>query len=288
MADGLGTHGLAAAADGFAAAAPVVLAAGIWDRERGVSYLPDSYSAAILAAGGLPLIRPPRAASAGQIAGLLDRADALLIPGGADFDTERLGLGPVHPRARPVPAAQQDADVALVTAALERELPVLGICYGMQLLGLVGGGRLHQHLPDDAPGTVAHQGAGGGDTQHEVEVLAGTGTAAALGLPGGGRVRICSAHHQALASAGPGWRVSARDADGLVEAIERPGPALTIGVQWHPERGELLSGLFAALVAAGQERAARVGAQRGAAPTRDAALPETALPESALGGREGA
>jgi len=229
---------------------PVVLVAGICDDERQVSYLPDSYSAAVMRAGGLPLVRPAGLGSPDLISALLDRVDALLIPGGRDFDTERLGLGPVHPQARPVPTAQQDADVALVTEALRRRLPVLGICYGMQLLGLAGGGLLHQHLPDDAPGTVAHRGDGGTDTEHDVRVTAGTATAAALGLPGGGPVSVRSAHHQALASAGPGWQVTARDADGLIEAIERPDDPLTIGVQWHPERGELPSGLFAALVAA--------------------------------------
>ncbi len=229
---------------------PVVLVAGICDDERQVSYLPDSYSEAIMGAGGLPLVRPAGLGSPGLIGALLDRVDAVLIPGGADFDTERLGLGPVHPQARPVPTAQQDADVALVTEVLRRRLPVLGICYGMQLLGLVGGGRLHQHLPDAAPGTVTHRRPGGGDTEHEVRVTAGTGTAAALSLPGGGQLSVCSAHHQALASAGPGWQVTARDADGLIEAIERPGDLLTVGVQWHPERGEAPSGLFTALIAA--------------------------------------
>jgi len=227
--------------------------AGVSDPEQGRSVLSDRYGEALLRAGGLPLIRPSGVGSPALVDDLLGQADAVLIPGGRDLDTERLGLGPVHPRAALVPSAQQDADVALVSAALSRGTPVLGICYGMQVLGLVGGGRLHQHLPDDAPGTVAHRDADGGEVRHEVQIRPGTRTAAALGLPGGGSLRIRSSHHQALTSAGPGWQVTAQDADGLIEGIEHAGPGLAIGVQWHPERAEpggAEDGLFAILIAA--------------------------------------
>jgi putative glutamine amidotransferase len=232
---------------------PVVVIAGVSDAERGRSVLSDGYGEAVLRAGGLPLIRPAGVGSPALIDDLLEYADALLIPGGRDLDTERLGLGPVHPQARLVPPGQQDADAALVSAALGRGIPVLGICYGMQLLGLVGGGCLHQHLPDDAPGSVVHRAADGEEVRHDVTILPGTRTAAALGLSGGGSLHIHSSHHQALASAGPGWQVTARDADGLIEGIEHAGPGLAIGVQWHPERadpGGAQDGLFAILVAA--------------------------------------
>lgn len=233
---------------------PVVVIAGVSDTERERSVLADRYAEAVLRAGGLPLIRPARIESPAVVGDLLAHADAVLIPGGPDLDTERLGLGPVHPKATLVPSAQQDADIALISAALGRGTPLLGICYGMQVLGVVGGGRLHQHLPDDAPGTVAHRGDEGGFVQHDVQILPGTRTAAALGLAGGGSLRIHSSHHQALASAGPGWQVTARDADGLIEGIEHTGPGLAIGVQWHPERadpGGPTDTLFAALLAAG-------------------------------------
>jgi putative glutamine amidotransferase len=233
---------------------PVVMIAGISDGEQqSSSSVPDRYVEAILRAGGLPLIRPSGVASPNLVSDLLKHADALLVPGGRDLDTERLGLGPVHPKAKLTPAGQQDADVALVAGAIKRGLPVLGICYGMQLLGVVGGGRLHQHLPDDAPGTVRHIGNGGGLVDHEVGLAEGTRTGAALGLPGGGPTWVRSSHHQALAGTGTGWVVTARDSDGLIEGIEYTGRQFAIGVQWHPERAKPGSGqygLFDALIAA--------------------------------------
>lgn len=222
---------------------PVVVIAGMADAERRACYLPDSYSEAVLRAGGLPLIRPPGVDSPALVGELLARAGALIVPGGRDLDTARLGLGPVHPRARLTPTALQDADVAITTAALDADLPVLGICYGMQLLGLLGGGSLCQHLDDEGGAHISPDGT----VRHDVRVTPGTRTAAAVGT----ELQVWSSHHQALDSAGPDWLVTARDPDGLIEAIEHPGHRMAIGVQWHPERAEPpQDGLFEALVSA--------------------------------------
>ncbi|MGH3165869.1 MAG: gamma-glutamyl-gamma-aminobutyrate hydrolase family protein [Trebonia sp.] len=223
------------------------------------------YSDAVYAAGGIPVVLAAPFGGAAVSAGdVLDAIDALVFTGGPDFSTERFGLGPTHPAARPGPAAKQDFDAELAQAALDRDMPVLGICYGMQLLGVLAGAPLLQHLPDDRPdATVRHSDLSRElpSVRHDVTPVPGSLVGQALG--GSGRLACHSAHHQAIAEPGPewpesgwpesGWRVSARDDDGLVEAIESRAHRFAVGVQWHPEKedGETPHlGLFRALVEA--------------------------------------
>jgi putative glutamine amidotransferase len=233
---------------------PLVAVAGVLDLDRPQTFISHTYVEAVLQAGGLPIVVPPALHAAGAIDQLLDGVDALLIPGGRDLDTARLGIGPVHPAARLGPTAQQDADVALVLGALKRDLPILGICYGMQLLGVLGGAPLHQHLPDVFATAEDHfDGIHSGLRDHDVRVEPGSALGCALGLPDGGVHGVHSGHHQALAEGAPGWRITARSPDGVVEAIESDGRRFAVGVQWHPERaiaGSRDHGLFRAFVAA--------------------------------------
>lgn len=211
-------------------------------RGRRYFYLDEKYPRAVEQAGGRPLLLPMQSDAAGLVAGI----DALLIPGGDDFLPET-------PYAEPVefdPAAPEQIafDRALLEAALTRRLPILGICYGAQLISLHRAGRLHHHLPLDLPGSQSHRLAEH-DGRHPVIAEPGTRLAS---LVGSGGIDVNSLHHQAIAEAGDGLRVSARSADGVVEAIESLDGSFVVGVQWHPERlaGPAGEGLLRAFVQA--------------------------------------
>jgi putative glutamine amidotransferase len=219
---------------------------------RATSFLDVRYARAVETAGAAPVLLPLQQ----DAAALVDRLDGLLLPGGGDFVPERS-----YPAGVEFDAASREQlafDTRVLARALERGIPVLGVCYGMQLLALVGGGTLLQHLPEDRPGAQPHAGG----AVHPVRVAPAAKLAGMLRVES---IDVVSRHHQAVAGVGADWRVGASDDEGLIEAVEHCSHPFAVGVQWHPElSGAGLPGgprhaeLFRALVdAARSHREAR-------------------------------
>ncbi len=216
---------------------------GRWRTARDYVYLDHAYARAVDEAGGVALHLPLQSRAEALVSGI----DALLIPGGDDF----LPADPTgYPEGvfDPAPRSQVDFDLRLLRAALGRGIPVLGICYGMQLVALHHGGSLHHHLPHDRPDAGDHR-LPEETGRHAIHVEAGTRLAEILGDP---PPPVNSIHHQAVAEPGPGLRVSARSPDGIVEAIEAEDGRFVLGVQWHPEKSDDggRAALFGAFVSA--------------------------------------
>jgi len=198
--------------------------------EAGLAYrLPRAYAEAVAAAGGLPMPLIHQAALAAE---LLDLCDGLVVTGGAfDLPPELYGE-PRRPACGPSRPERTAFELELVRLALARDLPLLGVCGGMQLLAVARGGSLYQDLAADL-GLSGHEQPHPKDApSHPVQVEAGTLLA---GLVGTGPLLVNSTHHQAVRAPGRGVFVSAVAPDGVVEAIELPARRFALGVQWHPE-----------------------------------------------------
>jgi putative glutamine amidotransferase len=215
---------------------------GVWDVRA--SFLPAIYLEGVNLAGGIAVLLPPQPADADTANRVLDGLDGLIITGGKDVDPATYGQQP-HP-ATDEPVRERDAfEFALLDGALRRGVPVLGICRGAQALNVALGGTLHQHLPD-VLGHTRHQQGNAVFSTSTVRTVPGTRLA---GLIGDSSDAQCY-HHQAIAGLGRGLIVSARDADGVIEAVEIPGEHFVLAVQWHPEERLDDLRLFAAVVEA--------------------------------------
>ena len=220
---------------------------GVWDVRA--SFLPAVYFQGVTAAGGVAVLLPPQPVDPDVAERVLDGLDGLLITGGKDVDPAAYGQQ-AHP-ATDQPGQLRDAwEFTLLNAALSRELPVLGICRGAQVLNVALGGTLHQHLPD----VIGHSGHRAGNAVFNnlpVRTVLGTRLA---GLVGESVDAQCY-HHQAIAQLGEGLVVSAWDADGVIEALELPGDGFVLAVQWHPEESLDDLRLFSAIVDAARSYA---------------------------------
>jgi putative glutamine amidotransferase len=215
---------------------------GVWDVRA--SFLPAIYFQGITAAGGVAVLLPPQPVDPDIAARVLDGLDGLLIAGGKDVDPAAYGQQP-HP-ATDEPGTQRDAwEFTLLDAALKRGLPVLGICRGAQVLNVALGGTLHQHLPD----IIGHSGHRAGNAVFSTVPVSTVPDTRLAGLLGES-VEVKCYHHQAIAEVGKGLIISAWDADGVIEALELPGDAFVLAVQWHPEESLDDLRLFSAIVEA--------------------------------------
>ncbi len=209
---------------------------GVWDVPAAV--IPLAYVRAIESAGGCALLVPP---SEEGIDETLDAVDGLLFSGGSDIDPAEYGHD-AHPETSSVRPERDRGELALLTAALDRDMPVLAVCRGSQVLNVARGGDLVQHLPD-AVGDEKHKHTPGVFADHDVEVKADS----RLGSLLGDRAPVKSHHHQGFGRVGEGLVEAAWAEDGTLEALEDPSKRFAVGVLWHPEEGEDVA-LFRALV----------------------------------------
>ena len=208
---------------------------GAWRLEAAL--VPYDYVRAVERAGGRAVLVPPDPEGVAEI---LDALDGLIFSGGNDMSPDAYGAA-ADPSTNGTNPARDRGEMALLAAALERDMPVLAICRGVEVLNVVCGGDLVQHLPD-AIGHEEHRAVPGTFSQHAVRVDPGSRVGAVHG-------DVMSHHHQGLGTIGDGLREVAWAEDGVVEAVEDPGKTFVVGVLWHPEAGEDMR-LFEQLVEA--------------------------------------
>ncbi len=217
-------------------------------------FIRSRYVRAVEQAGALPLLLPimPITADRALLDALLDAVHGLVISGsGPDLDPGLYGEPPL-PGSRLMSPERASFELGVVRAALASDLPVLGICGGLQVLNIAGGGSLYQDLPTQVAGALAHRPAAGAEEAlHEIEVKPKTRLADLLPR----RLRVNTSHHQAVKAVAPGFIVNAVADDGVVEGLEHPGRRFVLGVQWHPEAmAPEQRRLFEALVDASRRR----------------------------------
>jgi putative glutamine amidotransferase len=211
----------------------------------------ENYCVAVRRAGGLPILLPHEPDLAGSY---LDIIDGLVVTGGGfDVDPALFGAEARHPSIK-TKDRRTAFELAVTKGALDRQMPVLGICGGQQLLNVALGGTLIQHIPEEMPDALQHrQSNPRNEPSHAVRIVAGT---LLRRIANADSLAVNSAHHQAVKEPGPGLLVDAVAEDGIIEGIEDPRRRFCLGVQWHPEF-ELSAGdrgIFRAFVAVASGR----------------------------------
>jgi putative glutamine amidotransferase len=203
---------------------------GVW-KDEPATLLPLSYSRAIHGAGGMIALLPPDRQASEDPSELLDRLDALVLGGGADIDPEAQGIEP-HPETVGTNPDRDRFEIALALGALDRGIPLLGVCRGMQVLNVACGGTLDQHIPERL-GNHRHRPVPGAWAEHDVRIEPGSLAATAAGTE---LLTVKSHHHQGIDRIAQGLTPSAwATDDATVEAIESPDGGFVLGVLWHPE-----------------------------------------------------
>lgn len=219
--------------------------------EAGEFTLPGTYVDAIQLAGGIPILLPPNQPAPQR---LLELVDGFVLTGGGDIDPDRYG-GPPHATIYMVDGERDEFELALAQMILTSEVPTLGICRGMQVLGVASGGELVAHVPEVYGEAIAHRlDHPRRPTPHPVQAEPASRLAQMVGAIA---FDVVSWHHQALKAVPAGWTAAAYAADGLIEALEHRQHPWLMAVQWHPElspESPVHQRLFQALVAAAAAR----------------------------------
>jgi putative glutamine amidotransferase len=217
----------------------------------------EAYVQAVARAGGLPMILPlglPEAA----LLQILSHLDGLLLSGGGDMHPHAYGSKP-HPKVRGIDEDRDRIEIFLLRQARVMDLPVLGICRGLQVINVALGGTLYEDIQEQRPGAIQHQYFGLRPRDHRAHPVEVSPGSLLYDLLGQASPEVNSLHHQGIRNLAEGLTATAFAPDGLVEGFEVPGSSFTLAVQWHPEwlpEDPAMQALFARFVAAGQSLSA--------------------------------